>query len=49
VAYHYIRPKEYFGTVQFRYWVHLVIAQLVERRTVNPQVKGSNPFHEIKV
>jgi hypothetical protein len=26
-----------------------VIAQLVERRTVNPQVKGSTPFHEINV
>ncbi len=50
MAYHYIKPKEYFGTVQFRYWVFpLVIAQLVERRTVNPQVKGSNPFHEIKL
>ncbi len=49
MAYHYIRPKEYNGTVQFRYWVHLAIAQLVERRTVNPQVMGSNPIREIKL
>ena len=33
----------------FNIWTSLVIAQLVERRTVNPQVKGSNPFHEIKL